>query len=726
MGFIGFDWRFRIPEIGEDLPAKNPFINADGLPEFKNITADICLSRIGRQASEVEEVVGRVEAYLDTLKTSETKPVLSEFLDNVIHPLEEVDAQLHATWSLANTLYHSNTELMPAKGYISMHQRAHRADSAKFNSRKIYKAMKEMRTIYAERGELSTEQERLFDRFLLEGKLNGGELDAKDHVDLTYQVSKLKSEALTFESKLHIALDQFKHKIVDYSAVRSFPPKLLQAMSLDTKNHLNGPWVVTLKPHIYNGYLEHCPVSSDRWNVWQAKNRMTSMVSFPEVQNSVELERIRDQRHRQAKVLGFANYAQMSMETKMVGTVERAQEFIADLLKYARPAQRTELKKLTEFATKNGFNGMLLEEHDIPYWKRKYNVSVCQYDENLIQDYFPLPNVLAGMFALAEKLFAIRIIERSTEEVSRWHDNVKLYDVFDAEHLSTPLASFYLDACAPDSERSHPHNGASNGWSVTIRDKCAKTNSTPLVSLIYNFTAPIYGKPCTLTLNEVRILFEKFGYSLQNLLTETKYRELAGHRGVEWDAVGISSNVFTNLLYRSDVLKSISEHVSTKEPLSDELIQTIQRQRLTLAGYNLSMHLYMSALDLELHLSTDFWRDIVRKLWPQYHVIPMDKKDSRLCSTPEIVSGTWAAGYFSHVWAQMVAADVISAFDESGNSKSNEDHTRDIGKRYRHTFLASGGAVHPSQVFRNFRGRDPSAKALVNYLQLQPKTGSIE
>lgn len=729
MVFIGFDWRFRIPEIGEDLPDKNPFINADGLPDFKNITADICLSRIGRQASEVEQVVSKVEAYLDTLKTSETKPVLSEFLDNVIHPLEEVDAQLHATWSLANTLYHSNTELMPVKGYISMHQRAHRADSAKFNSRKIYKAMKEMRTIYAERGELTKEQERLFDRFLLEGKLNGGELDAKDYENLMYQVKKLNSETLTFESKLLVALDQFKHKIVDYSAVRSFPPKLLQAMSLDTKNHLNGPWVVTLKPHIYNGYLEHCPVSSDRWNVWQANTRKASTFgSVRELDNSSHIELIRDQRDRQAKILGFTNYAQMSMETKWVGSVERAQEFIAGLLKYARPAQETELKKLTEFATKNGFNGMLLEEHDIPYWKRKYNISVCQYDENLILDYFPLPSVLAGMFALAEKLFAIRIIERSTEGVSRWHANVKLYDVFDAKHLSTPFASFYLDACAPDSDRSHPHNGVSNGWSVTIRDKCAKTNSTPLVSLIYNFTAPIYGKPCTLTLNEVQILFEKFGYSLQNLLTETKYRELAGHRGVEWDAVGISSNVFTNLLYRSDVLKSISEHVSTKEPLSDELIGTIQRQRLTFAGYNLSMQLYMSALDLELHSRPDFWCDIVRKLWPQYHVIPMDKRDKRLCSTPEIVSGAWVAGYFSHLWAQMVAADVISAFDEcstSENSQTNEDHLRDVGKRYRHTFLASGGAVHPSQVFRNFRGRDPCAKALVNYLQLQPTTGSI-
>lgn len=702
-------------------------MNADGLLEFKNITADICLSRIGRQSGEVEQVISEVETYLDTLKTAETKPPLSEFLQKVIHPLEEVDAQLQVTWSLANTLYYSNTELMPAKGYVSMHQRAHRVTLAKFDSRKIYKGIKEMRAIYAERKELTKEQERLFDRFILEGKLNGGELDAKAYDDLTYQISKLSSEKVTYESKMHVAIDQFKHTINDYSAVRSFPPKLLQAMSLDPKNHLNGPWVVTLRPHIYKGYLEHCPDRMDRWNVWQANTRKASSNGpIRELNNSVHIELIRDQRNRQAKLLGYENYAQMAMETKMIGTVERAQEFIKELLSYAWPAQETELKQLNEFATQNGFTGMLLEEHDIPYWKRKYNIAVCQYDENLIQDYFPLARVLGGMFELAEKLFAIRIVERADPKVSRWHVNVKLYDIFDEKDNSKPIASFYLDACAPDSERSHPHNGVSNGWAVSIRDKCTALNATPLMSLIYNFTAPIYGKPCTLSLNEVQILFEKFGYSLQNLLTETNYRELAGHRGVEWDAIGVSSNVFTNLLYRSDVLKSISEHVTSKEPLSDDLIQSIQRQRLTLAGYDLSNDLYLSALDLELHMRGDFWRDIVRKVWPQYHVLPMDKLDSRLCSTKEIVSGAWAAGYFSHVWSQMIAADVINAFDEhntSNTTKTHEDHIREVGHRYRQTFLASGGAVHPSQVFRSFRGRDPCVKALADYL-LKPSAGT--
>lgn len=709
------------------MPNKNPFINADGLPEFKRITADICLSRIGRQSSDVEQAIGEVEKYLDMLKTLETKPPLQEFLDNVIHPLEEVDGELVATWSLANTLYHSNTELMPIKGYISMHQRARRAVLAKFNSRKIYEGIKEMRAVYTERNDLTTEQERLFDHFILLGRLNGGELNDDLLEDLQYQVSKLNNEKVTYESKIQVANDQFKHIIRDYSEVRSFPPKLLQAMSVDPKNHLNGPWQVTLRPHIYNEFLEHCPDRTARWNIWQAEARKASAGGpIRELDNSVHIEVIRDQRHRQAKVLGYNNYAEMSMETKMIGSLERAQEFLNELNIDALPAQRNDLRKLTDFAAKSGFSSKLLAEHDIPYWKRKYNISMCGYDENLIQEYFPLNKVLDGMFELAEKLFAIRIDERTSENVSRWHANVKLYDIFDATNNDQPLASFYLDACAPDSERSHPQSNTSNGWSVTIRDKCTKFNATPLLSLIYNFTAPIYGKPCTLSLNDVRILFEKFGYSLQSLLTETNYRELAGHSGVEWDAVDISSHVFTNLLYRSDVLKSISEHISTKEPLSDQLIQSIQQQRLTMAGYHLSEKLYISALDLELHARTDFWRDIVRRLWPKYLIMPLDKYDSRLCAMKDIVSGSLASGYFSHLWSQMIAADVTAAFDEfeQRGTPAHDDHIREIGQRFRGTFLASGGALHPSKVFRNFRGRDPCTKAFVNYLQLQPSPAS--
>lgn len=672
----------------------------------------------------MEHTVKEVENYANTVLNAEQKPSLSDFIENVFVALEQTDTQLQTTWALAKTLYLSNISLMPVKSYVVMHQRARRAESAKFESLPIYNAVCQMKTIYKKGNELTDEQERLFDKYILEGKLNGVTLDANDRSDLQYNLSKLSEEKIIYESKVNVALDQFSHIINEYSSVRSFPSKLLQAMSIDPKNHLNGPWKITLKPYIYNGFMENCPDGLERWNVCQANSRKASRFQTRELDNSIHIERIRDFRKRQANLLGYQNYAQMSMETKMIGSLENAQKFINDLLIYAYPKQEADLKKLTDFAFKNGFGGMALEEHDIPYWKRKYNISVHQFDEYLIQDYFPLTKVLDGMFAITEKLFNIKIVERS-DNVTRWHDNVQFYDIFDTSKngLTTgsgqPIAKFFLDVCPPDGDNTRNNGSMPNGWTVTIRDKCSFNNSTPLLSIIFNFSAPLYGKPCTLSLQEVKILFAKFGYALPDLLSETNYRELAGNRNVEWDAVEVTSNLFTNLLYRTDILKSISEHVATKEPLSDQLIKSIQNERLTMISYHLCNELYISALDLELYSKTDFWLDIVRKLWPQYNTFKLDKRESKLCSMVEIISQNWFGAYFSHLWSQLIAADIYNAFDEASKGKNPNEQLLEVGQRYRQSYLALGGACHQSKVFRDFRGRDPSSQALINQLELK-------
>lgn len=709
-----------IPEIGEDLPNKNPFIKPDGLPEFKNITVENCMAKIGRQSTECERVVKEVESYIGELSA---RPPLSEFLARVIHPIEQVESELQATWALAKTLYFSNIEAMPMKSYVVMHQRAHRAEMAKFNSQQIFDAVKELRDHYAEQNELSTEQERLFDKFLLEGTLNGIALHADKKEELAYNRIQLSQEKITFESKVNVANDQFSHTITDYGEVRTFPDHVLRAMAVDRNNHLNGPWKVTLRPSIYQSYLEHCPDSTQRWNIWQANTRKASRATIAELDNSVHLEKIRDWRMRQAKLLGYSTYAEMLLGTKMIDSVKRVKQFLQELLDHALPAQKNELKTLNDFASHNGFGGRTLEEHDVPYWRRRYDAEVNKYDESQVQDYFSLPKVIDGMFALSEKLFNIRIVERRGD-VSRWHQSVRLFDVYNASgaelqtDASRLISSFFLDAYEPSTDRLHPQSNEPSGWCTTIRSKVASTNAKPLVSLIYNFTSIMNGQSDTLTLSEVQILFEKFGRALNELLTETNYRELSGTKGMEWDVVDVNANLFRNLLYRSDVLRSISEHATTKEPLTDELIKSIQQQRNSIAGYLLSDQLYISAVDLELHTGEEFWRDVVRRLWPKYHVISLDKRDSRICSMLDIVTRPYAGAHYSHLWAEIIAADVNKAIGE----KNTAEHLEGVGQRYRDLFLAPGSSVRALDVFRNFRGRDPSPLALVDQLGIIQKS----
>lgn len=717
-----------MPEIGEDDPKLNPFIKADGFPEFSNVTIDHCLRRIGAQSNTLEETVTKASEYLDQLNESGEKLTLDAFLENVLYPIEKADQDLIATWGLAKTLFHGNNVLFATKNFISLHQRARKANSAKYKSQSIFNAVCELKSSAKE---LSNEQKRLLDMFELEGKLAGMEIKEQVKRDeLEFCGMKLSTEMINYESKTFVAVDHFSHTIDEYSLVQSFPPELLQAMAVDKKNPLNGPWKVSLKPAIVKGFLTYCPDSVLRWNIWQADVRKASRQVVVELDNSGHVEWIRDHRLRIANLLGYKNYAELKRDRLLLNGTEQPQDVINELRDYARPTQQAELKVLNDFAIQNGFTGHVLEEHDIAYWSRKYNINVCKYDENLIQEYFPIDKVLNGMFALSEHLFGIKIVERNEKELSRWHENVRYFDVFDTRKsslradASKPIGHFFLDTCTLYDENVKYQEP--DGFTVPIREHCQRTNSTPLVSLIYNFRAPLYGKPHTLKLKEVHTLFNKFANTLQKLLNENDYRELAGLINIEYVNDKVCSSLLTNLLYRSEVLKSISEHVSTKEPLTDEHIQAIQAQRLSLAGYNLSVELFKSAFDHNLYTSQQFWLEIVRKIWPKYFMFQLEKRDARLLSMTEIVVGNWSGSYFSLIWADLMAADICDAFDKAYESNTKDaDVLPAVGQRFRDTFLMSGCNTDSLELFRNFRGRDPALEAFVARLGLKQQKKPI-
>lgn len=716
---------FRIPEYGEELPNMNPFIKPDGLAEFSNVTVENCITKIGSQTLALEQAVGNVEEYLHALDEKGEKPSVEVLFDNIFDPLEKATQQLSVTWGLAKTLYMGNSILMPKKSYLKMHNRGRTAVYKKYTSLPILTALSEIKQRVAEENDtqLTKEQLRVIDKYILECKLNGVGLSKDWNGHLTYLRHMESRQVTTYNDKLKVALEQFSHTIAEYSEVRSYPPKLLQAMSTDAKNHLTGPWKVTLKPYIYKGFMENCPDRIQRWNVWQAYTRKASMHSIRELQNSTHIEEIRHFRKEIAEVLGYKCYADMFMENNMIGSVAKAHQFVHELLAYARPNQEIEIQKLTEFAVKNGFNGRELEAHDIPYWQRQQVTSAINCDENLIQDYFPLSKVLDGLFDLTEKMLKVKIVERP-EDMSTWHEDVKFYDVFDLRQSSlrtnsgSPIAGFYLDLYSRGEQKLHADDERNNGWNIVIRSRCRAVDAIPLTSVIFNFTSPLYGKPCLLSIREVYLLFNRFGSALQHLLTEANYSQVAGNTGVEWDATEVCGNVYGNILFERHILKSISEHVSTKEPLSDQLIDSIHAARLHLAGFKLCKELYLSELDLELYSKKDFWGDIVRRIWPKYHMVKLDKRDSHLCSLPELITGPFAARYFSHIHAHMLAADIHDAFLETAKANDPASELEEVGKRYRQTFLALGGSCPQKEVFRMFRGRDPSPKALVTQLGL--------
>lgn len=678
------------------------------------------MRRVGGQAKQLEERVVKGEELLKATTDAGKPLTATEFFENVLHPIEEADNELAVTWGLSRTLYQANDVPFAAKHYFSLHQRARRATMSRFNSRPIFESVKHLlRSHDTNNTELSAEQKRLLDVYAMKSKVCGLSLGTEfEQGELQYRCQQLVQEQITYESKIHVAIDHFFHTITDYGVVQSCPPELLQKIAEDSKNPLAGPWKVQLKPFIVDNFLAYCPDRDLRWNIWKSNTQKASRQVRTELDNGLHVEGIRDHRDRIRELLGYKNHVEVKRETLFLTDTMKPETLLEQLKAHAKPKQKQEIAALSDFAMQSGFAAPLFEEYDVAYWKRKYNITVNKYDENLIQEYFPVGKVFSGLFELTERLFNVRIVERPVKKLERWHSLVKSFDVFDIgpNASSDPIGSFFLDAFSASLENFRYEQP--NGVVVPIREHSQSLGSDPLVSWIFNFSRPLYGKAHTLSLNEVQEVFASFGNLLQKLLNQSNYRELAGFFNVEYVNDVVCSQVFTDLLYNSEVLRQISEHISTQEPLNDDHIRAIQAQRRTLVGYNLCTELFKSSLDLELYTTQNFWLECQRKNYGKYSPFEMDKRDARLCSMYDVVVGNWSGCYHGLLYSRLLAAEIYKDFD--GAIKSNEAATMsEVGKQFRQTFLSLGSNANPLDTFKRFAGREPTVDEFVSHLGLK-------
>lgn len=680
-----------LPEISPNLHEQSSLLKND-LPDFASFTTEKCVTTLGKHLLNSERGVQALEEKL-------LKDGCSDVIKEILEPLEKLGGPLDTSWGVLKTLYLADQKLMPSFNYISVHERARRARSSKFYSVAIYNCFKECDT-----SKMTEEEQRIVKKFKVEGHLNGLDItsvDTKEVLNVTR--AKLANEKSSFRSRVEISSKLFKHKITDLSLTRDFPEQLLKLMAENREEPSRGPWTVTLHPQVKTQFLEYCPERQLRWNVWQAATRLASQHGDKsELNNSVCLETIRRLRDDEAKLLGYPTYAHLSMETKMAGSLESVENMLSFLLKKAKPIQDREMVMLQQFSWERGFEGVL-QMWDIPYWQRKHKRSVHSYDQESLRDFFPIEKVLEGLLLLCEHLFSLKFMEN--KEVDRWHPDVRFFHIFEDDGKN-PVAGFYFD---PYSRSGKPVAVDSVGWVVGITPVARVQHTLPLASLIFNLPPPIYGKPSLLNFTEVTVLFQKIGHMLQQLLCKVNYAEVSGLSNIEWDAVDVCSNFMVHWLYDQKVLDTISQHYTTGEPLHKLQLAELQKH---MAGFGLCQELYNAKLDILLYSTKDFWFDIMKKAWHEHFTVPMDERDSTPCSFTSIVSDQWAAAYYSHIWSKILAADVYSAFTESGVDIKN------VGTRFRDTFLTFGGSCHPSEVFRRFRGRDPSTKAFLNNLGL--------
>jgi len=678
-----------LPEINLDIPESAALLK-DNMPDFSSQDTDKYVTFVGKSLLDMEQGVRMVEQNIE-------KAGCDDVVKEIIEPIEKINAPLDTSWGIIKTLYLAKTTVMPPSAYVPLHHRARRARSAKFYSKPIYEACKA-----CDQTKLTEEEQRVVDKYVLEGRLAGLDLDESKREQLANIHLKMANQREMFNKRVQMSSRMFSSTIRDPNITREMPDQLLRLMAENKEEPSRGPWRVTLEPQLVEMFLAYCPDRQMRWNVWQAQTRVAAQShENTELRNSYTLEKIRAFRREAANLLGYPTYAHLSMETKMAGPLDRVRETLGNMLQVAKPVADREIADLQKFAWERGFEATF-QPWDIPFWERKQKRTLFNFQEELLTDYFPFDKVLSGLFALCERMFDIKFVENKT--IDRWHPEVRFFYIY--EETNKPAAGFYIDPYAREDKLAM---GRREAFAVNINPAARIHKALPLSSLILHLDPPIYGKPALLTWQDVQLLFKQFGHLMQQLLTTVTYSDVAGQSNIEWDAVEVVSNVFLHWLKEPEVLESISGHYASGEKLPALPLVDLDKH---FAGYRLCNELFKAHLDLELFSSKDFWQDIMKTLWPAHFILPYDKWNSLPCSFSEIVTEEWSAAYFSHIWARMVAADVYSAFTEPDVDKKN------IGERFRDTFLAFGGSCEPGEVFRRFRGRDPSPEAFLKHLGL--------
>jgi oligopeptidase A len=466
-----------------------------------------------------------------------------------------------------------------------------------------------------------------------------------------------------------------------------------------------GPWRITLDGPSFGPFMEHARRGDLREQLYRA---FVTRASAGELDNQPAIARLLLLRAEKARLLGFATFAEYSLAAKMAPSVAAVDRLVEDLRAAARPRAEAELAELGAYASAHG-GPATLALWDVGFWAERLREERYAYTDEQVRPYFALPRVLDGLFAVAGRAFAVQV-RPADGEVPVWHPDVRFFRIADRD--GRDLAAFYLD---PYSRPADKRGGA---WMDVCLDRNGARN--PIAYLVCNQTPPVGDTPSLMTFREVETLFHEFGHGLQHMLTAVGHPLAAGINNVEWDAVELPSQFMENWCYdRATVLgregrPGLARHYQSGEAMPAELFARICAARTYRAGAVTLRQLYFATLDLELHhraLPGEPALAVQQRIAARFTVLPPLPEDRFLCGFTHIFAGGYAAGYYSYKWAEVLAADAFAAFTEAG--LDDDAAVAATGARFRATVLGQGGSRHPLEVFRDFRGREPSPAALL-------------
>jgi oligopeptidase A len=568
---------------------------------------------------------------------------------------------------------------------------------------------------------LNTAKQRIINESIRGMERSGVHLDGD--AKTRYQEIRERLSQLSTDFGTHLVKEekQSRIRVSDADHVRGVPPAVL-ALAADTAREDGeddasteaGPWHFAVNGVNYMAVIELGEHRGLRERFYRAFRARGTSAEFD---NTALLEEMLRLRQEQAKLVGFENYAALSLDPKMASSIEAVWQLIDELETAARPVAEREFADLVAYMQDNGApEASDPQPWDTAFWSEKLRESRYGYDAEALRDYLQMPRVLDGLFTLIQKLYGVEIREIDASEVPRWDESVSFYEVLRAGET---LAGFYVDPYARPGEK---RGGAWMGGVVSRSETLAgdgQSSSIPVALFVMNGRPPANGQPALMSLDEVRTLFHEFGHATQHMFTTIEEGGASGMSLVEWDAVELASQFNEYWMEHKPFLRAMSAHVETGEPLDDVMLDKILDSKNFMVGNATLRQLTFGKTDFALHerygLSgandpvTPF--EVEREIASKTLVTPRLADESSLPAFGHLFAGGYAAGYYSYKWAEVLAADAFAAFKEVG--LDDDEAVGEVAERFRDTVLGLGGSLPAAEVYRLFRGRDATPEALL-------------
>ena len=668
----------------------NPLLHFVGLPKFNEIKPE----HVG---PALDSLLADGRLLIESLATSIDAPTWQNFALQ----LENMDEKVSRTWSQVGHLnaVMNSPELREAYNDNLAKLTDFYSDLAQ--DERLYAKYRTIHTS-TEFKNLNQAQQKIIANEVRDFKLGGAELPAGQKIRFKTISEELSKLASKFEENVLDTTNEYALYVDDVAELTGIPADVLQTALEAAKADDKAGYKFTLHFPSYLPVLQYADNRALRETLYRAYATRASEFGKPEFDNTPIITQLLKLRLEEAQMLGFNNFAELSLATKMADTPKQVIEFLENLAKKAKPYAEQDRLELEAYAKQLGINDM--QAWDVSYVSEKLREDKYAFSDLEIKQYFPEAKVMAGLFKVIETIFGVFV--QKTDSPT-WHENAHFYSI--TRPNGTLVGQFYLDLYA----RNNKRGGAWMDEAITRRIVDGNL-TTPVAYLTCNFSAPVGDKPALFTHDEVITLFHEFGHGLHHMLTEVNDYSVSGIKGVEWDAVELPSQFMENFCWEWDVLRHMTQHVDTGAQLPRELFDKMVAAKNFQAGMQTVRQIEFSLFDIILHSTFDPNGSktplaLIEEIRDQVAVVRPPVWNRFPNNFSHIFAGGYAAGYYSYKWAEVLSADAYSLFEEHGSLSA------EAGQQFWQEILSRGGSRPAMESFVAFRGREPNIDALLRH-----------